>query len=104
MRLLNAKTLKLHSFLGRDIPPYAILSHRWGESEVIFQDLEDERGVDVARADPKIFGCCTQALKDGWDYVVSTFVIYLLYSYEKDNTGTVDRFVLHRQEQQRRAI
>jgi hypothetical protein len=104
MRLLNAKTLKLHSFFGRDIPPYAILSHRWGESEVMFQDLEHERGVDVARADPKIFGCCTQALKDGWGYVVSTFVIYLLYSYEKDNTGTVDRFVLHRQEQQRRAI
>ncbi|PMD34428.1 HET-domain-containing protein [Hyaloscypha variabilis F] len=69
MRLLNAKTLKLHSFFGRDIPPYAILSHRWGESEVMFQDLEHERGVDVARADPKIFGCCTQALKDGWDYV-----------------------------------
>jgi hypothetical protein len=78
MRLLNAKMLKLYSFSDRDIPPYAILSHRWGESEVTFQDLEDERGIDVARADPKIFGCCTQALKDGWDYVVRTFEMYLL--------------------------
>ncbi|KAH8600121.1 heterokaryon incompatibility protein-domain-containing protein [Bisporella sp. PMI_857] len=69
MRLLNAKTLKLHSFFGQDIPPYAILSHRWSESEVTFQDVEDEGGIDVARADPKIFGCCAQALKDGWDYV-----------------------------------
>jgi hypothetical protein len=78
MRLLSAKMLKLRSFSGRDIPPYAILSHRWGESEVTFQDLEGERGIDVARADPKIFGCCTQALKDGWDYVVSAFEMYLL--------------------------
>jgi hypothetical protein len=40
MRLLNAKTLQLESFdRGDSLPPYAILSHTWGEEEVLFDDL-----------------------------------------------------------------
>jgi hypothetical protein len=37
MRLINVKTFKLSEFFGDEIPPYAILSHRWGAEEVGFQ-------------------------------------------------------------------
>ena len=41
MYLLDTSTLKLHYFIGKkNIPPYAILSHRWEEEEeVSFKDL-----------------------------------------------------------------
>ncbi|KAK0105206.1 hypothetical protein ONS95_004399 [Cadophora gregata] len=69
MRLLHAKTFKLHSFYGRDIPSYAILSHRWSDPEVVFQDLESVNGVEIARTNVKISGCCAQAARDGYEYV-----------------------------------
>ncbi|PVH86382.1 HET-domain-containing protein [Cadophora sp. DSE1049] len=69
MRLLHAKTFKLHSFFGQNIPSYAILSHRWGATEVVFQDLESENGVEIAQANVKIAGCCEQAERDEYEYV-----------------------------------
>ncbi|KAG4420019.1 hypothetical protein IFR04_006870 [Cadophora malorum] len=69
MRLLHAKDLKLHSFSGSDIPPYAILSHRWGESEVVSQDLQSGNGIEIARANLKVAGCCAKAMEDGYEYV-----------------------------------
>jgi hypothetical protein len=42
MRLLNIETLKLESFLEEStIPPYVILSHTWGDKEVLFEDLQE---------------------------------------------------------------
>ncbi|KAI9773494.1 MAG: hypothetical protein M1839_002076 [Geoglossum umbratile] len=44
MRLLqynNDGDLSLTEFFARDIPKYAILSHRWGAEEVTFKDLTD---------------------------------------------------------------
>ncbi|KAE9374308.1 HET-domain-containing protein [Stipitochalara longipes BDJ] len=67
MRLLNASTLKLHEFFGDSIPPYAILSHRWEEQEVTFQDLQDGRGHRM-KGWSKIIGCCQQAVEDGFEY------------------------------------
>jgi hypothetical protein len=40
MRLLNTDTLKLEEFGGNPIPPYAILSHKWGEYEITLPDVE----------------------------------------------------------------
>src|SRR5437764_7184434 len=37
MRLLNANTYEFKDFLDSDIPPYIILSHRWGKDEVAYQ-------------------------------------------------------------------
>jgi hypothetical protein len=43
MRLLNIKTLKLEWFHSADVAPsYAILSHRWGDEEVLFDDIEEK--------------------------------------------------------------
>ena len=50
MRLLNTTMLTLHSFFDEDIPPYAILSHRWDEEEVLFQDLQSGRGPSSSQA------------------------------------------------------
>lgn len=70
MRLLDTTTLKLHEFFGSEIPYYAILSHRWGDQEVTFQDLQQGRGPSMAGW-AKIAGCCAQARKEGWVYAVS---------------------------------
>jgi hypothetical protein len=70
MRLIDTVTLELHEFFGKDAPLYAILSHRWEEDEVTFQDFRGGRGPEM-RGWSKVTGCCAQAAKDGWQYVVS---------------------------------
>jgi len=67
MRLLHTKTLELHEFFGDEIPPYAILSHTWGEGEVSFQELRSSSGKNKAGYD-KIRGCCEMAVSDGFQY------------------------------------
>jgi hypothetical protein len=39
MRLLRTDTLEFQEFYGSKFPPYAILSHTWGDDEVTFQDM-----------------------------------------------------------------
>ncbi|MBE3043806.1 HET domain-containing protein [Candidatus Bathyarchaeota archaeon] len=68
MRLINTTTLQLKFFVG-DVPPYAILSHTWGEEEVVFQDME--KGTESAstlKGFAKIRGCCEQAVRDGYEW------------------------------------
>ncbi|KAK3902002.1 heterokaryon incompatibility protein-domain-containing protein [Staphylotrichum tortipilum] len=62
MRLLNTTTLKLTEFT-RDVPPYAILSHTWGDEEVTFQEIGlPER--HKKKGFRKIRWCCQQAKRD----------------------------------------
>jgi hypothetical protein len=68
MRLLNTRTLKLHEFFDSNIPPYAILSHTWGEGEVSFQELQSGDGKSKAGYN-KIRRCCEMAASDGFEYV-----------------------------------
>lgn len=70
MRLINTSTLELHEFLGYDLKYYAILSHRWDDHGVIFQQLRDGKGPQT-KGWNKIVGCCTKAAADGGPYVVS---------------------------------
>ncbi|EAW14126.1 HET domain protein [Aspergillus clavatus NRRL 1] len=75
MRLFNCSTLKLTEFLGEDVPPYAVLSHRWQDEEVTFQDIQS--GISQGKKGyEKVLACCTQAQRGGLDYVwVDTFCI-----------------------------
>jgi hypothetical protein len=51
MRLLNIKTLKLEWFHNADVAPsYAILSHRWGDEEVLFDDIEEKPEAQKLRS------------------------------------------------------
>ncbi len=70
MRLLHTKKLKLDEFFGTKTPAYAILSHRWEEEEVIFQDLVIGKGREK-KGWNKLEGSCAKALQDGWEYLVS---------------------------------
>jgi hypothetical protein len=58
---------------SEEIPPYAILSHTWGEQEVVFDDLkslDSVKDVDAKREASwnKIHFCAQQAKRDGLDY------------------------------------
>ena len=44
MWLLNAQSRELEYFEGDRIPPYAILSHRWEDEEVTFDDMRRGQG------------------------------------------------------------
>ena len=41
MRLLNVKTRKLEEFFNMPVPEYAILSHTWGEDELVYRDFQE---------------------------------------------------------------
>ncbi|GFF79688.1 hypothetical protein CNMCM6936_008055 [Aspergillus lentulus] len=74
MRLFNATTHQLTDFLS-DVPPYAILSHRWQDEEVIFQDIVSG-AARTKKGYEKITQCCEQALRDNLGYIwVDTFCI-----------------------------
>ena len=68
MRLLNVDTYQLREFVGRDIPPYAILSHRWEKEEVTFRDLQKGRAPNLLGWQ-KLRGCCRTAREDGHEWV-----------------------------------
>ncbi|RMZ80954.1 hypothetical protein DV738_g2498, partial [Chaetothyriales sp. CBS 135597] len=72
MRLLTFDErgmLKHTKDLITDIPPYAILSHRWGadEDEILFDDVA--KGIDTSKAGyAKVKFCAEQSKKDGLEY------------------------------------
>lgn len=78
MRLLNiANDGRLRwtkEFIGKDkVPAYAILSHTWGEQEVIFDDLKNLNttgniGIESKAGWNKIRFCAIQTKRDGLDY------------------------------------
>lgn len=69
MRLLDTHTRKLVEYFDPDIPPYAILSHRWGSEEVSFTEMLDHgRRVERKAGFAKIKKFCTQARQGGYKY------------------------------------
>ena len=71
MRLINAQTFKLEEYLNDKVQPYAILSHRWSDSEMSLLDMQSlQLGEPVnSQGFLKIKYACEQAVKDGYDYV-----------------------------------
>ncbi|KAI1380641.1 heterokaryon incompatibility protein-domain-containing protein [Hypoxylon crocopeplum] len=72
MRLLHSCSGEMREFLSyADIPPYAILSHTWGDDEVSFQDWTTVAWPEVRRKRglQKIEYCRQQAAKDGFEWV-----------------------------------
>jgi hypothetical protein len=70
MRLIKVETLELETFVGDNIPPYAILSHTWGADgkEVSYHDIETRKIEERGNGSKKLKGCCNQAKKDGLGY------------------------------------
>lgn len=71
MRLINVETLQLEEFADASLVKYAILSHRWEEQEVLYDQITTSSSRDsmsTMKGFYKVAACCTQAAKDGLDY------------------------------------
>ncbi|KAG9197006.1 hypothetical protein G6514_002694, partial [Epicoccum nigrum] len=55
-------------FRGKSIPPYAILSHRWGDSEAVFEDVSNGTYKEKTEGCRKLRFCAEQAAQDGLRY------------------------------------
>ncbi|RSL88326.1 hypothetical protein CEP52_015269 [Fusarium oligoseptatum] len=73
MRLLKVASvnsplgLEMVDFSPNNIPPYAILSHTWGDDEVIYTDVIANNAQQKS-AYHKIEYTCRQAIADGYEY------------------------------------
>jgi hypothetical protein len=67
MRLLSTTTLRLKQFDQEPFPKYAILSHRWGDQEISFQQLEAGLGTEKDGY-RKIEAFCAQERKRGYEW------------------------------------
>ncbi|KAK3674967.1 hypothetical protein LTR78_005311 [Recurvomyces mirabilis] len=61
MRLINVNTYALSEFLESDVPPYAILSHTWGQDEVSYQDMQKLKLARKKKGFSKIAWACLEA-------------------------------------------
>lgn len=71
MRLLhfdNFGQITLTDFHGKPIPPYAILSHRWEESEILFEDIGSRNYKAKKDGYRKLMFCAKQAAQDELQY------------------------------------
>ncbi|RWA08546.1 hypothetical protein EKO27_g6562 [Xylaria grammica] len=72
MWLLNSCTWEMKEFIShKQAPPYAILSHTWGDEEVSFREWQHEplKFVGKKGGFKKINYCCQQAAADGLEWV-----------------------------------
>lgn len=71
MRLLHCNEvgdLLFTSFEEGSVPPYAILSHRWGIDEIVFGDLHVEYDLETKHGYHKLEFCGKQAAQDQLQY------------------------------------
>ncbi|KAI6775551.1 hypothetical protein HG530_002309 [Fusarium avenaceum] len=73
MRLLNTKTLQVET-LEEGSEKYAILSHTWGNDEVLYRDIQSPTRMEEIRKRNgagyrKIAQSCEKALSRGQDYI-----------------------------------
>jgi hypothetical protein len=72
MRLLHFDalgTLVLTDFRGKTIPPYAILSHRWSDSEILIEDITSGEYKEKEEGYKKLKFCAEQAVRDKLRYL-----------------------------------
>lgn len=74
MRLLHTTKFTFKEFIGQNIPPYAILSHRWSEQEVSHQDFLASKQSPLQRKSEgygwlKIPKGCQIAVQDGFEWM-----------------------------------
>lgn len=68
MWLLNTATYELHYCVSETEQKYAILSHTWGEEEVLFQDMKTNAAREK-KGWAKITGACLKASEDNYTYL-----------------------------------
>lgn len=68
MRLINCKTYAIEEFQDADRPQCAILSHTWGQGEVLFEHMDKPRHAKKQRGWQKIEQTCKLALDQHYQY------------------------------------
>jgi len=69
MRLLRTSTLEFQEFDLSLAPPFAILSHTWGEDEITFDDMRGDRAATKHRQGfQKVANFCQKAKEFGLDF------------------------------------
>ncbi|RYN85703.1 hypothetical protein AA0119_g13198 [Alternaria tenuissima] len=71
MRLLDFDALGrlvLTDFCGKTIPPYAILSHRWSDAEILIEDISNGTYKEKGEGYRKLEFCANQAAQDELQY------------------------------------
>jgi tetratricopeptide (TPR) repeat protein len=71
MRLLHYDALGrlvLTDFRGKPIPPYAILSHRWSDSEILIEDISNDIYKEKEEGYRKLQFCAERAAQDELQY------------------------------------
>lgn len=69
MRLIHIHTLELQEFVEGDIPPYAILSHRWTSQELNFKEVYKKRIDKKKKGHRKLLGACKIAARYDVNYL-----------------------------------
>jgi hypothetical protein len=69
MRLINTATLKLEGPYMGSLPPYAILSHTWGDEELSLQQYTASEPHAQSNGFQKILSASAQAARDGLQYL-----------------------------------
>lgn len=69
MHLLNINSLSLYEFGEDNIPPYAILSHRWGDQELTFKEISKKRTDTSKRGYLKLQQACKIAVRYAVSYL-----------------------------------
>lgn len=71
MRLLRTRNLELKEFYGSQVPPYAILSHTWGDDEITFQEFtrEDDSQIYYRKGYQKITKACERARRKKIEWI-----------------------------------
>ena len=68
MRLLDTKSLEFGEFFDSDIPRYAILSHRWGENEVLYKEFKKGNASEGLGL-KKVRESCAWAADHGYQWI-----------------------------------
>jgi hypothetical protein len=71
MRLLHYNALGrlvLTDFRGKLIPPYAILSHRWSDSEILIEDISNDTYKEKEEGYRKLQFYAERAAQDELQY------------------------------------
>ncbi|KAI1351349.1 heterokaryon incompatibility protein-domain-containing protein [Xylaria sp. FL0043] len=72
MWLLHTCSWEMNEFISyKQAPPYAVLSHTWGNEEVLFRDWQYASCESVEKKEGfnKIKNCCEQAAAEGLEWV-----------------------------------
>ncbi|KAI0159818.1 heterokaryon incompatibility protein-domain-containing protein [Xylariaceae sp. FL1272] len=70
MKLLNTSTQQLKDFIGKNRPKYAILSHTWGEEEILYEDVTKPGNDWHSKGGAsKVLNSCELAESKGFEWI-----------------------------------